>query len=321
MVQGSEKSSIQTKTYHNDRSLIQRVAWELSRNKYLYLLAIPIIAYYIIFSYFPIFGIVIAFQEYSLGQGFFTGKWVGLKYFIEYFNSIYFLRTLGNTIIISFMSLIFGFPVPIIFALMLNELRARRFKKIVQTVSYLPHFISMVVICGMIVDFFSVDGLITGLIQKLGGENINYIGDSRYFRSIYVGTGIWQSFGWNSIIYLSALAGVDITLYEASTIDGASRWKQLWHITLPGIMPTIVTLLILNLGGVLSVGYEKIILLYSSPTYKVADVISSYLYRTGILGTRFSYSTAVGLFQSVVNFAFLLLANRLSAKFTETSLF
>lgn len=267
------------------------------------------------------FGLVIAFKQYNVGQGIWASPWVGLQYFKEYFSSVYFTRTLGNTLIISFSTILYGFPLPIIFALLLNELRSNKFKKVVQSCTYLPHFISMVVICGMITDFFSTDGIISKFIELLGGENKNYLADPRWFRTIFVATDVWQSFGWNSIIYLAALAGVDQELYEAATIDGAGRFKQLWHVTLPGIMPTIIIMLILRIGTVLSVGYEKIILLYSPGTYNVADVISSYVYRTGITGTRYSYSAAVGMFQSVVNVILLLIANKLSAKFSETSLF
>lgn len=302
-------------------SLAMRIKRELVKNRYLYLLAIPVIAFYALFLYGPMFGLVIAFKQYNIGQGILQSKWVGFQYFQEFFKSIYFSRTLLNTFIISFADILFGFPLPIIFALLLNELRGTRFKKTVQTVTYLPHFISMVVICGMITDFFSTDGVISRLIAMLGGENMNYLASPKWFRTIFVGTNVWQSFGWNSIIYLAALTGVDAQLYEAATIDGAGRFKQLWHVTLPGILPTIMIMLIMRLGQVLSVGYEKIILLYSPSTYNVADVISSYVYRIGIGGSRYSYSAAVGLFQSVINVLMLLLANRLSAKFSETSLF
>ena len=293
----------------------------LKKHKYLYILTIPILLYFILFKYLPMFGLVIAFKNYSFGKGIFGSEWVGLKYFIEYFSSEYFTRTLRNTLMLSCMDIIIGFPVPIIFALLLNEIRGNKFKKVVQTASYLPHFISMVVICGMITDFFSTDGLITKLLTLFGGENMNYIGDSRYFRSIFVGTGIWQGFGWGSIIYLAALSGVDSELYEASAIDGAGRWKQLLYVTLPSIANTIIVMLILRLGQVLSVGYEKIILLYSTPTYEVADVISSYTYRSGLLGGRYGYSAAVGMFQSVINVIILFVANILSKKYSETSLF
>ncbi len=302
-------------------SLAMRIKRELVKNRYLYLLAIPVIAFYALFLYGPMFGLVIAFKQYNIGQGILQSKWVGFQYFQEFFKSIYFSRTLLNTFIISFADILFGFPLPIIFALLLNELRGTRFKKTVQTVTYLPHFISMVVICGMITDFFSTDGVISRLIAMLGGENMNYLASPKWFRTIFVGTNVWQSFGWNSIIYLAALTSVDAQLYEAATIDGAGRFKQLWHVTLPGILPTIMIMLIMRLGQVLSVGYEKIILLYSPSTYNVADVISSYVYRIGIGGSRYSYSAAVGLFQSVINVLMLLLANRLSAKFSETSLF
>ena len=302
-------------------SLAMRIKRELVKNRYLYLLAIPVIAFYALFLYGPMFGLVIAFKQYNIGQGILQSKWVGFQYFQEFFKSIYFSRTLLNTFIISFADILFGFPLPIIFALLLNELRGTRFKKTVQTVTNLPHFISMVVICGMITDFFSTDGVISRLIAMLGGENMNYLASPKWFRTIFVGTNVWQSFGWNSIIYLAALTSVDAQLYEAATIDGAGRFKQLWHVTLPGILPTIMIMLIMRLGQVLSVGYEKIILLYSPSTYNVADVISSYVYRIGIGGSRYSYSAAVGLFQSVINVLMLLLANRLSAKFSETSLF
>lgn len=303
------------------KSVGVRLKGEWVRNKYLYILTIPILLYFLIFKYLPMFGLVIAFKDYNIVKGFFESRWVGLRYFKEFFSSVYFGRTLINTLIISIMEIVIGFPIPIIFALMLNEIQGRRFKKLVQTASYLPHFISLVVICGMITDFFSTDGLISVLISRLGGENMNYIGESRYFRQIFVGTSIWQQFGWNSIIYLAALSGVDEALYEAASIDGAGRWRQLLHVTLPGIAGTIIIMLIMRMGQVLSVGYEKIILLYTPQTYEVADVISSYTYRSGILNNRYSYSAAVGLFQSVINVIVLFAANRLSKKFTETALF
>jgi putative aldouronate transport system permease protein len=299
----------------------QSVSAEIKKNKYLYILTVPVAAFYIIFLYGPMFGLVIAFKDYNIGQGLWASAWVGFKYFREYFESVYFLRTLGNTFIISVLDILFGFPFPIIFALMLNELKWKGLKKLAQTSSYLPHFISTVVICGMIADFFGTDGLISGLIAGFGGENINYVGAARYFRPVFIGTNIWQGFGWGSIIYLAALSGVNSELYEAATIDGAGRWKQLWNVTLPGIAPTVIIMLIMRLGQVLSVGYEKIILLYSPQTYEVADVISSYTYRSGIAGSRFGYSAAVGLFQSFINVAVLFAANRLAKKYTDTSLF
>lgn len=305
---------------NRQKSFSSKIKSELIKNKYLYILLIPVLAYYLVFCYAPMFGLVMAFQNFDVAKGIFGSKWVGLKYFKEFFQGIYFSRTLKNTFLISFYDLIFGFPAPIIFALMLNEVKNRRFKKLVQSVTYLPHFISAVVVCGMIVDFFSTNGIITRLIALLGGEKMNYVASPRHFRAIYVGSNIWQSLGWNSIIYLAALTGVDAQLYEAATIDGAGKWKQLIHVTIPGIVPTIMTMLILRLGQLLNVGYEKIILLYSPSTYEVADIISSYVYRMGIEGSRYSYSAAVGLFQSVVNIVLLLMANSVSKRSTGTSL-
>lgn len=294
---------------------------ELVRNRYLYLLLIPVLSYYLIFCYGPMFGLVIAFKQYNIGSGIMESPWVGFRYFKEFFSGIYFKRTFFNTLTFSFLDIIFGFPLPIIFALLLNELRGSVFKKSVQTATYLPHFVSMVVICGLIVDFFSTDGLISKLIEFFGGENKNYLAESKYFRAIYIGTNVWQSFGWNSIIYIAAIAGVDAELYEAAVIDGAGRFRQLIHITLAGILPTIMIMLILRMGQVMTVGYEKTILLYSPRTYEVADTISSYVYRMGIEGSRYSYSAAVGMFQSVVNVIMLCLANKISAKVSNVAIF
>ncbi|MCI9626142.1 MAG: sugar ABC transporter permease [Clostridia bacterium] len=302
-------------------SLKTKVKNELWQNRYLYLLAIPVIAYYVLFCYLPMFGLVIAFKQYELGKGIMESQWVGLKYFQEFFGGIYFGRLMRNTLLISFYSILFGFPAPIIFALLMNELRQRRFKKVVQTVTYLPHFISLVVICGMIVDFLASDGVLTRMLTVFGGQKTNYVGDARYFRAIYVISDIWQGIGWGSIIYLAALAGIDQQLYEAAVIDGAGRWKQTLHITLPGILPTIMIMLIMRVGQILSVGYEKIILLYGAGTYEVADVISSYVYRMGIGQSRYSFSAAVGLFQSVVNVILLVAANKTSRRLSGTSLF
>lgn len=299
-----------------------RIKKELKRNYCVYIMAIPVIVYFLLFCYGPMFGVVIAFKQYDMAKGILASKWVGLKYFIEYFHSEYFVRTVRNTLLISFYDIIIGFPIPIIFALMLNEIVNVRFKKLVQNVTYLPHFISMVVMCGIISDFFATEGAATRLIAALGGEKVNYLGLAKYFRRIFVGTNIWQAFGWESIIYLAALTGVDKQLYEAAEIDGAGRFKQLIHVTLPGIIPTIVIMLIMRIGQVMSVGYEKIILLYGPSTYETADVISSFVYRRGLGETmQYSYSTAVGLFQSVINLVFLITTNAISKKLSDTSLF
>ena len=284
-------------------------------------MAIPVIAYYIIFQYGPMYGATIAFKQFDIVKGIWDSPWVGFKYFKEFFESFYFERTLRNTLVISLYQLVLGFPAPIIFALLLNELRNQRFKRAVQTITYLPHFVSTVVICGMIYDFVSRDGFITDLFVLLGGERTNLLGQPQYFRAIYVLSGIWQEVGWGTIIYLSALSGIDMEQYEAARIDGAGRFRQLINITLPGIMPTVIILFILRLGQMMSVGFEKIILLYNPNTYETADVISSYVYRKGLGESfQFSFTAAVGLFNSVINFALLIAANQISKKVSETSL-
>lgn len=302
-------------------SLWEKIKNELYTNRYLYALAIPVVVYYLLFCYGPMFGIVVAFKNYQISEGILGSEWVGFKYFIEFFKGLYFDRTFRNTLLLSIYDIIFGFPIPIIFALMLNEIGNLKYKKAVQTITYLPHFISMVVLCGMIVDFFSRDGIITKFLMLFGGPEIDYMGGAEYFRRIYVGTNIWQGFGWGSIIYIAAISGIDQELYEAAQIDGAKRLRQTWHITLPGIANTIILMLILRLGAVLSVGAEKVILLYNAGTYETADVISSYVYRMGLQGARYSYSTAVGLFQSVVNFIILIIANGVTKKINGSSLF
>lgn len=283
-------------------------------------MALPVVAYYIIFHYAPMYGAIIAFKEFNPALGIMGSPWVGFKHFKSFFEGVYFWRLVRNTLLISVYSLIWGFPAPIILALLLNEVKNKYFKRTVQTVSYLPHFISLVVVCGIIKDFTSTDGVINDIIEFLGGERTNFLMIPEWFRPIYVGSGIWQEVGWGSIIYLAAITNIDPQLYEAATIDGASRWKQIWHITLPGIVPTIVILLILRLGGLMSVGFEKIILLYNSATMETADVISSYVYRRGLLDFDYSFSAAVGLFNSVINLILITSANRLSRKVSETSL-
>ena len=299
----------------------QRLKVDLIRYKSLYLFfALPVLAYYIIFKYVPLYGLQIAFKNYKITKTFWECEWVGLKHFQKFFSSIYFTRTLRNTLLISFLNLIFGFPAPIIFALLLNEVQNSKFKKVVQTITYLPHFISMVVICGLIVSFCSKDGLINSIIAFFGGTRSDLLMNKAAFRPIYILSGIWSGFGWGSIIYLSALASVDQEQYEAAYIDGAKRFQRMIYITLPGILPTIVIKLILEIGSMMSVGSEKILLLYSPLTYEVADVISTYVYRKGLEDNDYSYSTAVGLFNSVVNIILLTFANTCSRKLTDTSL-
>jgi putative aldouronate transport system permease protein len=292
-----------------------------NREKFLHLLVLPTIIYFFIFHYIPIYGIVIAFQDYSPGSGFLGSPWVGLEHFRDFFNSIYFPRLLRNTFLISFYSLIFGFPMPIIFALMLNEVRNRTFKKVVQSVSYFPNFVSIVIVVGLMNIFLSpVNGLVNLLLQKLGHQPIYFLQETRWFRFLYVSSGVWQSFGWGSILYLAALSSVSPELYESAIVDGANRFQQAIYISIPSLMPTIILLLILNIGNLLNVGFEKIILMYTPRTYEVADVISSYVYRRGLLEGEFSFGAAVGLFNNMVNFILLLIANYIARRVTEYSL-
>lgn len=287
----------------------------------LYLIFLPILAFYIIFSYIPMYGAIIAFKDFSPQYGIWGSHWVGLKHFIDFFTSPDFGRILRNTLTISFSTLIFGFPAPIILALMLNEVKHSIFKRTIQTITYMPHFVSLVVVCGIIKNFVADTGLITGLLNSVGlVEKTDLLGKKELFVPIYVITGIWQEIGWGSIIYLAALSGINMDLYEAASIDGAGRWRQLFAVTLPGIMPTIVIMLILRVGHIMGVGFEKIILLYNPLTYERADVISSYVYRRGLMEFNFSYSSAVGLFNSVINYALIIFTNWFSRRAGESSI-
>lgn len=289
----------------------RKAFWKsLRRDRQLVFMLIPVVIFFAVFSYYPLYGILIAFKDYSISRGILGSPWAGLRYFRQFFSSPYFGRLLRNTVLISVYSLLWGFPIPILFALLLNEFKDGKFKRVIQTVSYLPHFISLVVICGILIDIFSPQGgVVNSLLYSLTGKRINFFGEPEWFRTMYVGSGVWQEFGWNSIIYLAAITGINPDLYEAARIDGAGRLRQIWHVTLPGIKPTILTLLILNLGNIMSVGYEKIILLYSPTTYETADVISTYVYRTGLLSQQYSYAGAVGLFNSAINIVILVLCN------------
>lgn len=282
---------------------------------------LPVLIYYILFCYKPMYGALIAFTDYTPGKPLLS-NWIGFGNFTDFFKARDFSRLLFNTINISLSTLIYGFPAPIILSLLLNELRSRKFSRVVQTISYMPHFISMVVICGIIIQFTSSKGIITQMLLSLGliERPVALLSKARYFVPVYVISGIWQEVGYSSIIYLAALTGINMELYEAATIDGANRWQQTLRITLPGILPTIITMLILRMGSIMNVGSEKIILLYNASIYSSADVISSYVYRKGIQSNQYSFSTAVGLFNSVINCALLVLVNMISRKVTETSL-
>lgn len=292
----------------------------LNRDKYLLLLLIPAIAYYIIFCYVPMYGAIIAFKDFIPTKGILGSEWVGLKWFQQFFGSVFFIRLLKNTFLLSLYSILWGFPVPILFALALNEIKDGPFKRITQTISYLPHFISIVVVVGLMVNMLAPTGVLTGLIRDISGQEFNFMSNPKWFRTIYIGSSVWQEFGWNSIIYLAALSSIDVTLYEAARVDGATRLKQMIHITLPGIAPTIIVLLILSAGNILNVGFEKIILMYSPANYQTADVISTYVYRSGILQAQYSFGAAVGLFNSAANFLILILVNWISRNLSETSL-
>ncbi|MDR1559944.1 MAG: ABC transporter permease subunit [Clostridiales bacterium] len=281
---------------------------------------IPVLLYYILFHYGPMYGAMIAFKNFSPGKGIWGSPWIGLDNFARFINGVYFERLIKNTLTINIMNLLFGFPAPILLALLFNEMRAKHFKKVVQTASYLPHFVSIMVICGMIIDFTNSKGVINDLIALLGGTRSSLMLNASLFKPIYVITDIWQEVGWNSIIFIAAMSSIDTQIYEAAVIDGAGRFKQALHVTLPGIAPTIIILLILRIGQMMNVGFEKIILLYNPTTYTTADVISSFVYREGMLNFSFSFSAAVGLFNSLINFTLILMANFFSRKFTETSL-
>jgi putative aldouronate transport system permease protein len=297
-----------------------RILEDIRKNKYIYLMLVPVLAYYLIFHYGPMYGAIIAFKDYSPAEGILGSQWVGLKNFSDFLTGFYFWRVFKNTLLISLYQLIFGFPAPIILALLLNEVRITLFKKVVQTVSYMPHFISLVVVCGIIKEFTAREGVINYIIGLLGGNQTNLLLKPEYFKSIYVISEIWQNVGWNTIIYIAALSAIDTGLYEASKIDGAGRWKQVLHITIPGIKPVVVIMLILQMGYIMGVGTEKILLLYSPLTFDTADVISTYVYRRGILEFSYSFSSAVGLFNSMINFILVISANWISRKVNETSL-
>ena len=294
--------------------------YDFAMNRGLYLLAIPIIAFFLIFNYAPMVGLVIAFQDFKPQRGILGSNWVGVKNFVDFFTNPSFWTILRNTLVISLLGLVIAFPMSIVFALQLNELGSRRFKKTIQTVSYMPYFISIVVICGLVTEFCSSNGIITTIFCALTGKPPeNLLTNPRYFWGINLLSDLWQNLGYSSIIFVSAITSVSAELHEAAAIDGANRLRRVWSITIPAIMPTIVTMLILRCGSLLSVGFEKILLLYSPSTYSTADVISTHVQRLGIEKAQYGYSTAVGLFNSVINTILLITANHFSRKYTDTA--
>lgn len=298
----------------------RRFYMDLYRHRAIYIMLIPVVAYYLIFCYWPMYGVVIAFKNYKPRIGIIQSPWLGLAHFQSFFSSMYFGRVLRNTLLISGYSLIFGFPIPIAFAILLNEVKSASYKKIIQTVTYLPHFITTVIICSLILQFTNADGFITKIVNRFTGETMSLIGNYRSFRTIYVLSGIWQGFGWGSIIYLAAMMGINPELYEAAHIDGANKFRQILHVTLPGISTTIVIMFVLACGGLMNVGWEKTFLLQSPLTFETSDVISTYVYRKGFEDMDYSYSAAVGFFNSIVNITLLTVANMMSRRLSETSL-
>lgn len=299
----------------------QEAIKSVKRNWDLYLLILPVIAYYIIFHYIPMYGVQIAFKDFLANKGIWGSPWRGLKHFQRFFDSYYFWRLIKNTVGISFYSLALGFPAPILLALMMNEVKSKYFKKTVQTVTYAPHFLSTVVMVGMLFVFLNPQyGIVNKALGLFGKQPIAFMQEAAYFKHIYVFSGIWQNAGWSSIIYLAALTSIDPELHEAATVDGANRIQRIWHINIPGIMPTVIILLIMNTGSIMSVGFEKVFLMQNNLNMETSDVISTYVYRSGILGAQYSFSTAVGLFNSIINFTLLVVVNSISRKVSETSL-
>lgn len=296
---------------------------EYKKSKYLFLLLAPVLIWYAVFAYAPLYGIQLAFKDFRIMDGIWGSPWVGLKHFNFLFTqSPDFLKILRNTVVISFYHIVFGFPAPIVLALLINEIRSSKFKKVAQSLTYLPHFFSWVILSGILIHLLSPStGVVNYLIQLAGLEPVYFIGDPNYFRSTLVVSAIWKEVGWGTIIYLAALAGISPDLYEAAVMDGASRWKQTLKITLPSLMPVIVLMFILRLGGVLDAGFDQILNLYSPATYEVADILDTYVYRVGLQNFQFSLTTAVGLFKNVVAFVLVLLTNYVSKKLGQEGLF
>lgn len=292
----------------------------LKRYRYIYLMLLPVILYYAVFCYAPMGGVVIAFQNFKPALGITGSKWVGLKHFTDFLTGPFAWRLIRNTLMINILQIIFAFPVPIFIALLINEIHCKAYKKVVQTVSYMPHFISLVVMCGLLVTFSRSDGIFNDFLSLFGVERTNLLANAKWFRPLYVFSGIWQEAGWGSIIYLATLSSIDPGLYEAATIDGANRFQRMIYVSFPGLLPIIIVQLIMRIGNILTTGFEKVFLLYSPLTYETADIISTYIYRQGLELSNYSYGTAVGLFNSIVNLIILVAANHFVGKLTGESL-
>ena len=301
-------------------ALRKRIARAWQKDKQLYILFLLPLIFFVLFKYAPMYGVLLAFKKFRVDRGILGSPWVGLDHFRKFLSDPYAYRLIQNTVVLRLYLLAVGFPAPIVLALLLNELTHERFKRFVQSASYIPHFLSLVVAMGMVINFLSTDGLVNQLVEGLGREPKNWLMLSEWFRPIYVLSGIWQHAGWASIIYLAALTAVDPLLYEAALVDGANRFQRLQHITIPGIMPTVIIMFILRVGQIMTVGWQKVLLLYTGATYETADVLGTYIYRRGIQGADFGFATAVGLFQAVVGGVFLIAANALARRMSETSL-
>ncbi len=303
------------------RGFFVTVLYSLKKHWMLYAMLIPFILWYALFMYKPLYGLQIAFKDYNILRGIEGSSWVGFEHFADFLTDESFWRAFRNTIMISVYDLAFAFPAPIILAIMINEVRNVHFKKAIQTITYLPHFISVVVIAGLVTNFLSPSGIINNIIEFFGGESTYFLIMPEYFWGIFTSMGIWKGVGFGAVVYIAALSGVDQGLYEAARIDGAGKFRQMWNITLPSILPTIMVMLILKIGQLLSVSYEAIILLYQPATYDTADVISTYVYRYGLQEGNYDFATAVGLMNSVIAFILVYISNRLSKKYSETGIF
>lgn len=311
-----------TKSFSRTRKFTRaNMVKDWKQNKALYWIVLPVVLYFLIFCYLPMFGIVIAFQDYNPALGVLKSRWIALRNFKDFFGSYFFKRLIVNTLRISLLDLIIGFPAPIILALLLNEVHNRWFKSTLQTITYMPYFLSLMVVCSLISDFCNPGGVLQALVQKITGNELGLLSLPEMFPPIYVISNIWQGVGFQSIVYLAAIAGIDQEQYEAARIDGAGRWRQALYITLPALAPTIVILLILRVGSTMTVGYEKILLLYNPSIYSTADVLPTFIYRKAFLDNNYGISAASGLFNSVINTALLLITNHISKKVSDTSLF
>ena len=299
---------------------IKKCRAEMKANKWLYLMFLPVFIWFAVFCYLPMGWMVIAFQKFDIVKGIAGSKWVGWQNFEAVFKDPYFFRLLKNTLLMNIYGLIFGFPLPVILAIAFNEIRRRRFKKVTQTISYLPYFISSVVVMSMVINFLSPGGFVNMLLKSFGGDSILFLQNPKYFRTIFISTGIWQGTGFRAIVYMAALTGIPSEQYEAATVDGAGKFQKMLYITLPGLIPTIVIMLLISLGSILNVGHERIILLYNPAIYETADVFNSYVYREGILNHRYGYTQALTIFQNVVGFLLVYTANRITRKLDGTTL-